>query len=455
MRMRRRRLLCLGAMLAAACAPTIEPQRLDHMFTALARLAPPAHAERPVAALDGNQDGNIDREDVAALKALAARFGQALAARNIVVNPLHKLYQGPDPALPGVLARRERRSDVLAGTGLPADTLVTLYVETRWMAAQAALALGQMADAGRFGGSLAANVPGYRADHMEPAAVCVAVEQLELTSYVTAGLGAPAVVFDLDSTVWPGNVMDPFLAVLVEERLPRPDANPKLIAFLKTVPGVDTAQVERNDVVANAKLLLERSTDAKLPAEQKVSTKDSFYNIVALLKGMPVAEAERAARRVFAQGSTRYPPWSTQLFADRDGCGMRRIIKTLQKRGVRVYLLSAGLDVLSWAAADALGVPRHDALGSLLAVHDGAYTGEVRDSTYATKAPVTRQWLVAPPILVFGDSPQSDFDMMLEAAAAAFMVNPRPAFQERDDKEAGGRFVAVSFDGTEKDLGAP
>ncbi|MBI3179409.1 MAG: haloacid dehalogenase-like hydrolase, partial [Deltaproteobacteria bacterium] len=220
-------------------------------------------------------------------------------------------------------------------------------------------------------------------------------------------------------------------------------------------PGIDAAQVEGNDVVANARLLLERSTDAKLPAEHKISTKDAFYNIVSLLAGMRVEDAEVAARRVYEQGSALYPPWRTHLFADRDGCSMRRIIETLKRRGMRVYLLSAGLDVLSWAAADALDVPRAQALGSLLAVKDGVYTGEVRDSTYTSKGPVIRQWLAAPPILVFGDSPQSDFDMMLEAAAAAFMVNPRPAFQERDDQEAGGRFVAVTFDGTERDVASP
>jgi hypothetical protein len=42
--------------------------------------------------------------------------------------------------------------------------------------------------------------------------------------------------------------------------------------------------------------------------------------------------------------------------------------------------------------------------------------------------------------------------MLLEAAAAGFMVNARPQFQERDQKEAGARLVILPFDGTEGEI---
>ena len=84
---------------------------------------------------------------------------------------------------------------------------------------------------------------------------------------------------------------------------------------------------------------------------------------------------------------------------------------------------------------------------------DGRYTGEVADSTYYAKGAITRQWLKAPPLFAFGDSARSDFTMVVEAAAAGFMVHTRPDFVARDDKEAGGRLVGLNFDLTEAALG--
>jgi hypothetical protein len=44
--------------------------------------------------------------------------------------------------------------------------------------------------------------------------------------------------------------------------------------------------------------------------------------------------------------------------------------------------------------------------------------------------------------------------MLLEAAGASFMVTPRPELTARDEAEAGSRFVALWFDGTEAELPA-
>ncbi|MBI3180423.1 MAG: haloacid dehalogenase-like hydrolase, partial [Deltaproteobacteria bacterium] len=336
----------------AACSPATGPRRAQRILDTLARMGPEGHGERRLADLDNDADGRITRDDVRAVEALSRRWQRALAERGLALDPRVKLYHGKTKDLAPAVAIASYNPEAI--DLVSNDALIALAVETRWMAAQAMLAVGRKAGTAPFGGVLVEHVPGYHADAMEPAQVCAAVEQVDATPYREAGVQAPAVMFDLDSTLWPGNVMDPFLAVLVEERLPRPEANTKLAAFLKTVPGIDAAQVEGNDVVANARLLLERSTDAKLPAEHKISTKDAFYNIVALLAGMRVEDAEKAARRVYEGGSSFYPPWRTHLFADRDGCSMRRIIETLKRRGMRVVLLSAGLDVLSWAAADAL-----------------------------------------------------------------------------------------------------
>ena len=84
-----------------------------------------------------------------------------------------------------------------------------------------------------------------------------------------------------------------------------------------------------------------------------------------------------------------------------------------------------------------------------LELEDGRYTGEVKESTYYTKAAIVRQWLPAPPFLSFGDSPSSDFRMLLETSGVAFMVNPRPQLLERDVKEARSAMVSLTFDSTE------
>ena len=117
-----------------------------------------------------------------------------------------------------------------------------------------------------------------------------------------------------------------------------------------------------------------------------------------------------------------------------------------------MYLLSATLDVLAWEAGKQFKVPRERVLGSLLEVKDGRYTGRVKDSAYYTKGAIVRQWMSAPPMIVFGDSPSSDFSMMLEAAGVSFMVNPRPKFLVLDEADANSRFVAVWFDSVEATL---
>jgi phosphoserine phosphatase len=246
--------------------------------------------------------------------------------------------------------------------------------------------------------------------------------------------------------------MDPFLAILVDKGNLSEDANPPLRAYLKTLEGVDAEAIDIAPVVDNARLLLERWTNPEIPRNLRPSAKDMFYNIVAMMRGMTIAQAEAAAREVYSHGVGRYPPWRTRSFADKDGCSMRMLIARMKERGIEVYLLSATLDVLAREGGRVLGIPPERVLGSLLEVRDGKYTGQVRDSTYNAKGAIVRQWLSAPPLVAFGDSPNSDFPMLLEVAGASFMVNPRPEFLERDKNESGSRFVALWFDGTEQEL---
>lgn len=403
---------------------------------------------RALQALDINGDQTLDDADVAIFSQLAHAAHAALGSR--VVGVQVKLYTGADKDQPEVfsLVALDDQGAVDL-TGVPPQRLEELAVEARWAASQlkllGAAGVSQPAPGEAFSGTLRRTLLGYRSDRMAPKALCSAVEQLDLAPYQAAGV-VPSAILDLDSTVWQGNVTDAFLAALTHSNLPTDEARATLGRLLNTVVGIDGAAVARNTLAQNGQLLL-RHLSKEVPEESRVSAKDGFYTTVTMLKGLSVKQVEELAATAYTKGAGGMPPWSTRVFSSSDGCGMLDLIAALKMKGFRIYLLSATLDPLARMAADVLNVPAALALGSLLQVRDGVYTGEVKDSTYYAKGAIVRQWLPGPPLLAFGDSPRSDFSMLREAATAAFMINARAEFLERDNNEADSRFVEVEFDG--------
>ncbi|MEK7706226.1 MAG: haloacid dehalogenase-like hydrolase [Myxococcota bacterium] len=406
--------------------------------------------ERRLADFDLTADGLIGPEDWSTFDELAVAARTELTRRGRSTSVLKGLYHGSDDAAAQIFRSVRESADDFGVAGMSTETLWQVAIESRWLGLQArAASLAPQTPRGNtFGGLLASEVPGYNPDRMSPTELCRAVDAIDTAPLRSVGLQATAVT-DLDSTVWRGNVMDVFLAVLVEQQLPHPDANAELIGYLKGLADVDAAQVESNTVVDNARLLLERWRNESLPAASRPTAKDTFYQIAQLMRGMTPQEARAAARVAFEKGALDYPAWSTQVFDDADGCGMRQLIAHMEAHGVEMYLLSATPDVLAWEAARVLGIPEGRAIGSLLEVVDGRYTGRVFDSTYYTKGTIVRQWLPAPPLLAFGDSVTSDFSMLAEAVGVGFMINPHEAFLARDAKEAGSRLVAVSYGSVE------
>jgi len=438
---------------AVACAPRVE---LAPGLERLRPLTPTQAGQRQLAELDVSADGRLDETDARFFDQLAAAARTELEARGESLEVLAGLYHGLEGDTPAAFSLLEAADGVLALADVDTAKVRELAIEAQWLAMQtrtAALLAPTPLDGRPFSGVLISEIPGYNADAMDPAAVCEMIDAIDVTAHATAGLPVVAVM-DLDSTVWAGNVMDPFLAALVKLEIIQEDANPKLREYLKTLKETDAAAIDAAPVGENARLLLDRWTKPEIPKDLRPSAKDMFYNIVSLMRGMTVAQAEAAARALYTEGAEPYPPWLQRAYADNDGCTMRRIIDMMQARNIDIYLLSATLDVLAWEGGRALGVPRDKVVGSLLEIQDGKYTGEVRDSAYYTKGDIVRQWLPAPPLLVFGDSPSSDFSMLLEAAGVSFMINPRPKLTARDEAEAGSRFVAIWFDGTEDELPA-
>jgi phosphoserine phosphatase len=447
-------LLCvtLGAgLLVQACAASIDWSK---RLPAMRALGADDAVRRTLADLDATQDGSVDGEDGVVFQTLASLAQAELARRGKESDISTGLYNGPKEGAPAPLDAARIVGQDLDLKGLDDVQLKAVAIEAHWRGLQARMAsLAGPVAAGQepFGGVLVRLFPGYNADKVEPKILCESFGTLDVKPLVTAGLD-PEAVFDFDSTVVDGNIMDPFLAVLIERKLIRDEANPKIQEYLVKLEGVDGELVQKNGAVDNAAMLLARWADTKLAPAARPNAKDMFYLIVAMMRGMTLAEGASAAEAAYTKGGGIYPPYERMVYADQSGCGMRRVIALLKERGVQPYLLSATFDVLATESAKQVGIPREQALGSILAVKDGRYTGEVADSTYYAKGAITRQWLKAPPLFAFGDSVRSDFTMVAEAAAVGFMIHSRPDFVARDDKETGGRLVGVDYNATEAAL---
>lgn len=436
---------------AAACAPAVDWSK---DLARLKNVGTDDPARRSLADLDVTGDQRLDAGDATALQALADQAQAELKKRGKSTAVAAGLYHGPkEKAAPALTAAVVKDGALYLGA-LADDDLTVVAIEARWRALQVRMAaLDGPTDAKpeAFGGVLLPLFPAALHDKVEPADICKAVEGVRLEKLKGAGL-APVAVFDFDSTVVDGNIMDPFLAVLIERKLIRDAANPKLQELLSKLSGIDRAAVANNSALKNATLLLSLWSDATLAEAAKPSAKDMFYLIVTMLAGVSTAEGAAAAAATFTTGALRFAAYRTQIYDDHDGCGMRRVVRLLNERGIEPHLLSATFDLLAVEAARQLGIPTDRAVGSVLEVKDGHYTGEVKDSAYYTKGAIVRQWLEAPPLFAFGDSARSDFSMLAEAAGLGFMIHGRPDFVARSKEEAGGRLVAVEFDGTEASL---
>ncbi len=456
--------LFMGTMACSSSAPrpphTDAPNTITqpvHMAL-LQRVQSAEGGMRTLADLDLNGDQQLNALDAEIFHAVAAAARQKLQGRPVGVQ--QKLYVGPKKNQPTVFSQvRMGNEGEVDLSAVPVVRMEELAVEARWAAGQVdlmqaaqhlALKPTTVSLQNSFSGALRQWWPGYNEETMTPKALCAAIQTVDLSPFNDAGI-TPIAIFDLDSTVWSGNVTDAFLAALTTSNLPTEAAHEKLRTLLKNTPGLEGAPIDKNTLAQNGALML-KHLGHDVPEDSRVSAKDGFYTTVNMLEGLSVAQVDALAETAYLKGAGNLPPWKSRLFTSSDGCGMRKVISTLRDRGFRIYLLSATLDPLARMAAKVLNIPDAHALGSLLEVKDGKYTGAVKDSTYYAKGAITRQWLPGPPLLAFGDSPRSDFSMLMEAAGAAFMVNARPAFRDRDLKEANSRLIDLRFDGVEGGL---
>lgn len=440
---------------SSACVASIDWKAVTHK---LVTSPPDVPGNRTVLDLDASANGSVGSEDVRIFEALAKDAEHVLATRSKDPSVQTGLYLGPAHPPINIFSLVEPISGPDKMQALDDVRLKEMAIEARWLGLQARMAT--LASRGGIkkrdgkgtllSGLFGSWVAGYDKNEMEPAVLCEAISTFDTQPFAQAGLPVTA-IFDLDSTVWEGNVMDPFLAVLLDQGWVSKHANASLKVYLKSLdleeasPG-KTIDMDTRSALENAKLLLDLWTDPNTPKTSRPDAKNMFFQIVGMMQGMTVAQGQEAARAVFETGSSRYPAWNTKFFHDADGCSMPRLVHSMHNKGIQVFFLSATLDVLAKMGGRMLDVPMDRVIGSVLEVEDGRYTGKVVASTYYSKAPITRQWLPAPPMFAFGDSPTSDFPMLLESFGLGVMVNPRPALQQKEKIEADDRFVAVWFD---------
>ncbi|MEO0813174.1 MAG: HAD family hydrolase, partial [Myxococcota bacterium] len=402
------RLLVCAALFTSACAGSSSTlaSGASALRLELSRLEVGDGANRSLAALDVDGSGTVDGTNVEILDGLARAAREELGRRGHS-QELGLLYEGPSKDQPSVFSLVNKNAGAFSFAGIKdEERLRELAIESRWAARQAAVAA--LGDGRVDGDAKQVKDLGARwfaelgsAEH-DPSDLCERLSKLDPTAFDAAKIERVA-LFDLDKTVWNGSIIDPFLAVLIEDELIAEDAHPRLKTFLKTVNGIDPALVDSNSVSQNARLFRKHTLDPELPEEQRISAKDGFFETVALLNGLSRNQASDAAKKAIERGALGMPAIQSQVF-DANGCSMASLISGLQSAGFVVYMLSATMDVLAFAAADALGIPRDKTIGSPLETRGDRYTGTVVMSTYGIKGSVTRAWLPSPPLVVFGDS---------------------------------------------------
>lgn len=404
-------------------------------------LASDVGAARSLEQLDVDHNGVVDDRDEEVFAALAQEAERSLVAFGHTL-PAPRLYQGLQHDLLAALADAHWDGERFhLEPSLRREELEQTAIEAAWAAKQVRVArLGRGSERSLY--HVGQRWFGTWGDEtLDAEDLCQIGSSTDFSPWDRYGIEKVA-VFDIDKTLWSRSVINAFLAVFLDQQLPRQEANPRLRAFLKhkNIQGVD-----ENSVLVNAALLRRYSQDSSLPDGERIDAKSLFFETVALLRGVSVDDVERAARRALVSGAPNHPPM-VDYFYDYGPCSVPEAIDALRTSGFRIFLLSSTLDVLAQATGDVLGLPRSQVIGSPLEQREGRYTGNVIASTYAHKGAITRAWLPAPPTFAFGDSASSDFPMMLEAFGAAFMINPDERMQMRDHHSAGGRFLAVTLE---------
>ena len=235
-------------------------------------------------------------------------------------------------------------------------------------------------------------------------------------------------VFDLDDTVWAGHVMDLGILAIAHGGLWPSNALDDIASEL----GLQA----RGDVIALAEEWVSRM---RLPYghDSLVSRKDGFFALVKAMKDLERASVRDAVSKAFTVKLGSEAPWESR-FLGNHGCTLRRWMDLWRQAGGDVLLVSATPDVFVEAAQVHLGqAPGTPYRGSQLKTIDGVFDGTLEQSIYGTKDAVIREALGRSPLMVFGDSVNSDGPMYEVNFGWSFHINPGAKFPGWDVTRGG------------------
>ena len=235
-------------------------------------------------------------------------------------------------------------------------------------------------------------------------------------------------VFDLDDTVWAGHIMDLGILAIAHGGLWPSNA----LDDIATELGLQA----RGDVIALAEEWVSRM---RLPYgnDSLVSRKDGFFALVKAMKNLKRTSVRDAVAKAFTVELGSEAPWESR-FLGNHGCTLRRWMDLWRQAGGEVLLVSATPDVFVEAVQAHLGQAKGTPYrGSQLTTIDGVFDGTLEQSIYATKDAVIREALGTSPLMVFGDSVNSDGPMYEVNFGWSFHINPGAKFPGWDATRGG------------------
>jgi len=130
--------------------------------------------------------------------------------------------------------------------------------------------------------------------------------------------------------------------------------------------------------------------------------------------------------------------WSAEYFkahfVKRVFQGQKKLIQTLQKKGAKVWIVSASHQWIVEAGAPYLNVPLKQVVGIRVKVNQGLLTNElIAPVTYRPgKVKAIQKFIGKVPVLVSGNS-MTDFEMLNHSSGVSLVINPKNKGQLSDN----------------------
>lgn len=226
------------------------------------------------------------------------------------------------------------------------------------------------------------------------------LDSLDVGPLRAAGI-PPIAVFDFDNTLMRGDVLFDFIELVLAQKV------------------------------------LPQSTAAKLRATYEghlrgdIDGATFFLDTAASLRGVSDVKLHALVEELYERGAPGRGPYTQRALGHGTSLATsRELIAKLEEKGVRCYIITAGLTILARAGARVLGVSPANVYGGDLGFRGRFCTGQTTDVAQLGKDTLVRRDIGVPPLFAFGDSAHTDAPMLPLALVRGFMVDPPRAFIE-------------------------